>query len=361
MKKFIINTIMRIITLLIAITIALAVFTYMFSQKSNMSFENTISYFKDVIIETLGIENPSDNPVYQPAEIVKSSTNYYYLQLDDTAKIIYNSLESNIENLKKENYVINFSTTFNDLLHKTSGEFELTRSFQSAINAFFYDHPELFYLDLTKILLNTKCISLGTLKTYTVEISPKDGKNYLSNEYKSEFDVDNAIKKVENARADIINTISAQDTAYEKIKKVHDKLVNSIEYDQTFSKNNIHNIYGALVEKEVVCEGYAKAFKYMLDSLGFECILVSGNATNYANETEPHMWNYVKLDDLWYGVDVTWDDPIIIGGFTSNNLRHTYFLKGYRSFFSSHEPNGKLSDNGMLFILPSLSIDNYKK
>ena len=86
------------------------------------------------------------------------------------------------------------------------------------------------------------------------------------------------------------------------------------------------------------CEGYEKSFKYILDSLNIENILVSGTATNSSGEIESHMWNYIKLNNNWYGVDVTWDDPIIIGGFSKNNLRHDYFLKGYTTFNKSHIP-----------------------
>ena len=45
---------------------------------------------------------------------------YYYQQLDDNAKLIYSNLEYNLDNLKKDNFVIDFSTKFNDLLN-TSG------------------------------------------------------------------------------------------------------------------------------------------------------------------------------------------------------------------------------------------------
>ena len=117
---------------------------------------------------------------------------------------------------------------------------------------------------------------------------------------------------------------------------------------------------GALIKNKVVCEGYAKAFKYLLDSLKIECILVSGTAINSSGESESHMWNYVKLDDKWYAVDVTWDDPIIIGGRNPNNLRHDYFLKGSNTFIYSHYANGKMSDTGMFFSIPLLSDKNYR-
>ena len=60
-----------------------------------------------------------------------------------------------------------------------------------------------------------------------------------------------------------------------------------------------------------VCEGYARAFKVLCDRLGIPCVLNEGYArTAKEAASEPHMWNYVQLDGCWYGVDVTWNDPV---------------------------------------------------
>lgn len=352
--------IFKIFKLILTLFICFIAFAYVFSLKTNMSFENTVAYLKDAGIEMLGFNdtvNINDNENNDDIILVTSNNNhYYYDQLDNLARKIYISLENNIDNLKTDNYIIDFSTTFNDLLNEPTGSYKLNKAFQSAFDAFFYDHPELFYLDVNKFSFNTKCITLGLLKTYTVEIAPKEN-NYLNNSFSSEKEIEIAIKQVENIKNDIINAVSKKNT-YNKIKYIHDMLVNSIEYDST--KENIHNIYGALVENKVVCEGYAKAFKYIIDGLNIECILVSGEAINSSNQKESHMWNYVKLNDNWYGVDVTWDDPIIIGGFSKNTLRHDYFLKGYNAFYNSHTPSGKISDIGIRFNLPLLSNKNYK-
>lgn len=357
MIKFII----KLLKFAICLFIIFIIFTYFFAQKNGHSFEDTLSYFKLIANEFIGFEK-KENEIIGVNSNVSSSTEidyYYYNQLDETSKIIYTALENNIDNLKKEKYVIDFSTRFNDLLNESIGQYKLNKSFQSALDAFFYDHPEIFYIDLTKISLNIKCVSLGPLKTYTVEIVPKNNKNYLVDSFVSETEVNIAINAIENARNNIINNLSNEDT-YQKIKEVHDILVNSITYDTSTSRRNAHNIYGALIEKEVVCEGYARSFKYIMDSLNIECILVAGNSTDFSNKLVSHMWNYIKLDNNWYGVDVTWDDPIIIGDTTLNNLRHNYLLKGNNSFMDSHIPSGRISETGMLFSIPDLADINYR-
>jgi transglutaminase/protease-like cytokinesis protein 3 len=94
---------------------------------------------------------------------------------------------------------------------------------------------------------------------------------------------------------------------------VHDYLVETIDYDSSLSKDNIYNIFGALISKECVCEGYAKSFKYLMDGLNIPCTMVIGKARNSSGNTESHAWNYVKIDEKWYAIDVTWDDPVVIG------------------------------------------------
>lgn len=373
MKKiiyFIIKLIIFLVVFLLILFSASAIYYYLISNNGEVTLDNVVSYVQSVGNEFVDFTFTDKNSVNLILDDDITNTNfssnnnisknkYYYNQLDANAKTIYIALENNIDNLKKENYTINFSKQFNNLLHETSGQEQLNKSFQSALDAFFYDYPELFYIDISKISLLIKCTSVGPITTYTVAIAPQDNKNYLHSGFNSETDVDVAISKIENIRNSLINKIS-NNNDYTKIKQVHDTLVNSLEYDSTLNKNNAHNIYGALIQKSVVCEGYAKSFKYILDSLGIENILVSGTATNSSNETESHMWNYVKLNGDWYGVDVTWDDPVIIGGYTNSNLRHDYFLKGNSTFIKSHIPSGRISDTGMLFSFPNLSQNNYK-
>ena len=141
---------------------------------------------------------------------------------------------------------------------------------------------------------------------------------------------------------------------------IHDYLVDTINYDSSLSKQNIYNIYGALVNRECVCEGYARAFKYLLDELDIPCVMIIGTATNSQGETENHAWNYVQLNGAWYAVDTTWDDPVVVGGGTaSEESKYKYFLVGREVMDQDHSPSGQFTDDGKIFSYPNLSNTNY--
>jgi len=125
--------------------------------------------------------------------------------------------------------------------------------------------------------------------------------------------------------------------------------------------NQKATVYGAFVEAKGVCEAYSRAYKYILDDMGIENILVTGTAVNSTGASEEHMWNYVKVNGNWYAVDVTWDDPIITGGGElTQELKYKYFLKGSTEFKVDHKEDGRISENGKQFKFPTLSEQNYK-
>ena len=303
---------------------------------------------------------PIINEGYQTSEsVVNVSNHYYYNQLDENAKIIYSALENNKENMRSGTYKIDFGTQFNSLLKQSDGEAKLNVAFQSAWNAFTYDYPEIFYIDITKLILTTKTTSIGSFSTHRVELANGENSTYYAEGILSKSDLIYKEEYAKKIRDKIVNNLKGYSN-YEQIKYVHNWLIDNLEYDTTYKQTDIHNVYGALVNRKVVCEGYARAFKYILDGLNIENILVSGTATNSNNSTESHAWNYVKLDGKWYAIDVTWDDPIIKGGGRlTDKLRYQNFLKGKDEFLSNHIEDGYLSENSIKFIFPELNSKNY--
>ena len=114
----------------------------------------------------------------------------------------------------------------------------------------------------------------------------------------------------------------------EKIKAIHDYIILNCAYDyDNFIHDTIpddsYKAKGVFVNHTAVCQGYASAFKACMDELSIPCKIVHGTATNSDNTTDGHAWNVVSIDDLWYHIDLTWDDPAPdVPGFA----RYSYFL-----------------------------------
>ena len=325
---------------------------------------------KEDTVDTKTIETPKvieSNPFKEignsknPNIVDYSNVNvdkYFYNQLEEPSKTIYKALESNKENMKSGTYKIELGENFSDILEKENGQEELGNYYQSAIEAYIYDNPEVFYLNPSKMYLNIETITEFASVSYNVFINSGNEANYLADGFTNEEEVRDAINKVEEVKNYIFSQRREND--YENIKMLHDYLVDNIEYDTTISRNNIYDVYGALVNRVSVCEGYARSFKYILDEMGIPCVLVIGTGTNSQGETERHAWNYVELEGDWYAVDCTWDDPIIIGGGGQTlESRYKYFLKGANEFNSDHIASGYFTPDGKEFSYPALSRNSY--
>ena len=284
---------------------------------------------------------------------------FFYNQLGEESKTIYKALEANRENMKTGTHKIELGDTFSDLLSTDNGQTRLGEYYQSAIEAYTYDNPDIFYLSPNKMYLNIEKTTSLFKTTYNVFINSGEQPNYLVSEFPSKSYVDDAISKVESAKKDIISKRTGD--IYDDIRIVHDYLVDTIEYDTSISQPNIYNAYGALINRLCVCEGYARAFKYIMDDMNIPCVLVIGKATNSKGETENHAWNYVNVKGAWYAIDTTWDDPVVLnGGKATYASKYKYFLKGSNTMSKDHTPSGQFTEGGKVFNYPTLSNSNYQ-
>lgn len=82
--------------------------------------------------------------------------------------------------------------------------------------------------------------------------------------------------------------------------------------------------YSALVRRKAVCEGYAMAYRLLLNAVG----IVSDVSIDRSGK---HIWNYVRIHGRWYHVDVTWDDPVYAGPVQCRRrISHRHFLMSDR-------------------------------
>ena len=167
------------------------------------------------------------------------------------------------------------------------------------------DHPEIFWCTS----FNRNSIKMGTSVRTEFEPIYTMSKTARYN-YKEKID----------ATADAwLAGIPATATDYDKAKIIFDTLVKEVDYVSGSEENQ--NIISVFVNKKSVCQGYAKAFQYMLAKVGVEATLVKGRAEN-----ESHVWNLVKLDGEYYHFDVTWGDPAFYGADSGPDfINYAYF------------------------------------
>lgn len=139
-------------------------------------------------------------------------------------------------------------------------------------------------------------------------------------------------QQIDAASDQIISEIPDGAGDYEKAEIIYSSLINNITYNHDAANESDYDIYGALVNKSAVCDGYAKAFKYLLEKAGVSCSYYAGDATNTAGSTEGHAWNGAYLEGEYYYFDVTWADQD--DGF----VHFDWFAVTSDEMLSSHTP-----------------------
>lgn len=134
-------------------------------------------------------------------------------------------------------------------------------------------------------------------------------------------------REVEEAAQKIVDTIpnGASDIEAELI--IYDYLTQNLTYD--LEADNAYNLYGALIGRRCVCQGFAEAFQYLCHMVGIPCIGMMGDATNGAGVTEAHKWNAVKIGGRWYPVDATFG----AGG----AFNYTQYFNNAKKIASNHK------------------------
>ena len=164
---------------------------------------------------------------------------------------------------------------------------------RTATKALTDDHPEIFWLT-------------GTMGYYSDE---SDTVIQIYSNYSPE-EIDTRVNAVRAAANEFYATVPDGLSEFDREVMVHDWLIENVAYDESvdtinFDSNSpdIYTVYGALVNRVAVCEGYARTFQMLMNGLGVDCVGLMGSS-----QEQMHMWNAAKIDGGWYQTDVTWDD-----------------------------------------------------
>lgn len=123
--------------------------------------------------------------------------------------------------------------------------------------------------------------------------------------------------------AKIIVKEFANESDYDKLQAYKDAICDLVSYD--FDALNLPlsdygnpwqliYVFDGDSSTNVVCEGYAKAFKYLCDMTSFQNIRIKCHLVEGTMQGGAHMWNVVTMDDnMNYLVDVTNCDAGMVG------------------------------------------------
>ena len=143
------------------------------------------------------------------------------------------------------------------------------------------------------------------------------------------FTADTAKTSAAKRAAENATQVVAANTAksdHEKLKAYLDYIKDAVSYNNEAANNNatpygdpwqIIYVFDNDSSTNVVCEGYAKAFKHLCDLSSFSesdlfCSLVTGTMT-VGTSAGPHMWNIVTIGGRNYLVDATNCDADTVG------------------------------------------------
>lgn len=265
-----------------------------------------------------------------------------------------------------------------------------SKAISATYQAFDRDHPEVFWLNgkSSVMKMTWSGSSTTTYLFFTLYQSDLDVRN--TTDYSAgETAIESAIEKRDQDIAKIMDgttsvevngtalTYQKDGTAYDNVRFFNAWLTHNNQYNTAVAANNsnaapksawecISALAGSTGTNGPVCEGYARAMKVLCDQAEIPCVLVDGTAKSSpdASSAGPHMWNYTEVDGAWYGVDVTWNDPVVVGGGSHEN--ENYLLVGSateidnQTFIASHPVTNQVSTSGVVFDNgPVLSGDKY--
>ena len=182
---------------------------------------------------------------------------------------------------------------------------------------------ETCYSDMEEVSTDTNLLSV--LNNYVHPFNSFDSIVFNFDDRVIQIEIKHAYEKEEiqklSSKVDelIQENITDNMSTRDKIKAIHDYIINHTEYDKLKTANvndttyKSNTAYGVLFQNYGICSGYSDAMKLFLDKL---------NIINYKISNDQHIWNLVNIDGKWYHLDLTWDDPVS----DKNITRDSYFL-----------------------------------
>lgn len=248
--------------------------------------------------------------------------NYYYNQLNDIEKTIYDDLYDSKERFLNKEEVVFAIHPYDE--NVKLGYLYYYKLVKRAIQAYTYDNPEaeIWFDNYQREYFREQGY------TYMKLVPIENIKDKCNVSY--EKDTERAVNELQQQANEFISTLKGTDV--EKLRKIHDWIAKRAIYDETLELPNTRTAYGTIVKGRSVCSGFAYSYKYLADLAGLDVMYVTGKAYDKKNDTfVTHAWNVVNLNGEYLLVDVTFDNV------ADGKIRTDYFLSKLND--AVHYPN----------------------
>ena len=218
---------------------------------------------------------------------------YYYNLLSPDEKRIYDAFYDGVRKLMPEITIPNRSYTRDSSNHV----------FQAILS----DNPDIFYLS------PRNCKTRMSASEYT--IIPE----YLY----SREQINEVTSQISRKSSEIISricSIAGRDDV-KREKELYRYFQQNYKYDEASKGSEnpavvriAYTMVGPILYNRAVCDGFSKAYMFLLDAMDIRCIYVAGAGRKDGYINPNHAWNIVWHHGRTYHSDVTWDIPLQYDG-----------------------------------------------
>ncbi len=275
--------------------------------------------------------------------------NYGYESLSASQQELYTSLEVSLQNFLRSETAEFTKVTYGYTPFKVSYLLSELDEEQLAHIwvAFRADHPWLFWL-------RGFSFSYGASEGQFMPLVAEAYENSVASVKEMNTVIENGVQQY-------LDAVEGVDDTYEKVRILYDKLIYSVNYayqaDGTtpVDEDWAHSVIGVFDSRyrEVVCEGYSKAFSFLLNILDIPNIYITGTGNGGG-----HAWNAVSFDGgrTYYYMDVTWDDrggkeEVLVENY------YSYFAMPKDVFEKRHTVDTDGTDMNWQYALPVIGND----
>ncbi len=281
----------KLIKVLTTLGIVSIIFGFAFLYRKDIISFYMKNFAKTDSIPTLSPNERNEYYLNKDYKFVQNTTNFVPEKKEDIINIYYTILNSGLED-----FTFQCSETYKDCIADVK-DISDDQTLLSNINNFVHAYNGFKNIE-------TEYDALGKVSVHIVHTYTEDKIKEIN-------------AKVEEIEREIYTKGMSDE---DKIKAVHDYIINNSSYDKERSDNQIaeydsDTAYGNLIQGYGICGGYTDSMKIFLDRLGLP---------NYKIASENHVWNLVYINDGWYHLDLTWDDPVVTNG--KDILEYNFFL-----------------------------------